>query len=167
MKKTQIDMVREFHEYSGHPVGNKPKCIEPNRGYERQGYLYEELDEFMDATHVNNLDDAIDALADLDYFLKGTLVEMGVPAECYEEFFAEVHRANMTKFCETKEDAQTSVELYKGGMHPQAVGKEFPNASYRQQGERWIVFDGKSQKILKSYMTEKPNTKPILEKYMK
>ena len=164
MKKNPIDMVREFHEYSGHPVGEKIDLITRNRADERHAYISEELQEFYEGIVDEDINDAVDAMADACYFIYGTLVEMGVSYECFTEFFNGVHRANMTKFCTSEEDAKISVHLYSLGTHPQAMGRDI-EATYRKQGELYIIYNAQNGKILKSYKTEKPDTLPILQKY--
>ena len=66
---------------------------------DRIGFMQEELDEFQAAA---TLEDQVDALVDLQYFLLGTLYEMGVTEEQYDECFNRVHQANMQKIAGVK-----------------------------------------------------------------
>lgn len=84
-------MVREFHEAFGHPVGNRPAMLGPERVKPRADWMAEEVEEFKQA---RTLEDQADAMVDLLYFALGTLVEMGVEGET---LFHIVHRANMGK----------------------------------------------------------------------
>ena len=61
--------------------------------------MREELDEFWEATTV---EDQVDAMVDLQYFLLGAIAEMGVTAEQYDECWKRVHEANMTKLAGKK-----------------------------------------------------------------
>jgi predicted HAD superfamily Cof-like phosphohydrolase len=85
------DLVREFHIAFGHPVGDAPTALGPDRVLKRARWMREELDEFCDA---ERLDEQADAMIDLIYFALGTLVEMGVRPKTLFEI---VHDANMAK----------------------------------------------------------------------
>ena len=80
MSKTFIDMVTEFHKAFNHPVGDEVHYMgdDPNRKTARVSWMQEELDEYIEADMAV---DKVDALVDLQYFLSGTLVEMGVDQE--------------------------------------------------------------------------------------
>jgi predicted HAD superfamily Cof-like phosphohydrolase len=90
--------VAEFHQRFGHPVGNSPSRIQPDRARKRYDWMLEEINEFLSATDIADHEEAtteqVDAMIDLIYFALGTLVEMGIKPE---EFFEIVHKANMSK----------------------------------------------------------------------
>lgn len=60
----------------------------------RRRLLDEEVGEFADAVAERNLTAVADALADIVYVACGTAGLLGIP---FDEVFAEVHRANMSK----------------------------------------------------------------------
>lgn len=78
MKSTVIEMVKEFHETYGHPVG--PELPTQLRQYERLTYINEEMNELLTAIINDDEVEVIDALGDLMYFVNGTLVEFGLSA---------------------------------------------------------------------------------------
>lgn len=94
MQKTPSEMVREFHEFYGQPVGEKPQFISDDRLELRKKLIEEEYHEFVEAVEEGDLVNAFKELADLIYVTEGTAVEMGV--DLYE-VFVEVHRSNMSK----------------------------------------------------------------------
>lgn len=89
------DKVANFIEtVRDHYVGGDARAIDGEVKADRYRFMEEELEEFSKAT---TLTDQVDALVDLHYFLLGTLYEMGVTSEQYDECFDAVHEANLTK----------------------------------------------------------------------
>ena len=74
--------------------GEPPRLPDPDVALFRGKFLQEELDEFRTSVEAGSLYDAADALADLVYVALGTAHMMGLP---FDEIWAEVQRANMTK----------------------------------------------------------------------
>jgi predicted HAD superfamily Cof-like phosphohydrolase len=75
----------------------KPKMLDKKTDDFRVVLMQEELNEYIDATTV---EDKFDALIDLVYVALGTAYLMGLP---FEDGFKEVHYANMNKVRATKE----------------------------------------------------------------
>ena len=80
-----------MHEVFGHPVTNTPTKLTEERAKIRASFMQEELEEFLEATTV---EDQYDALIDLIYFAFGTFAEMGVRPD---KGFEIVNNANMAK----------------------------------------------------------------------
>lgn len=57
--------------------------------------------------------------------------------------FLRVHLSNMSKFCQTEDEANKTVEEYEKGTR-------YDSPSYRAQGKLWVVFNKSTGKILKS-----------------
>lgn len=76
------------------PVPLKPAILKTERVAWAHVALQEEIGEFLEACHNDDVLEAADALIDLVYFALGRLTEMGVPAAAVLE---EVQRANMEK----------------------------------------------------------------------
>jgi predicted HAD superfamily Cof-like phosphohydrolase len=88
---TEQKMVRDFHVAFGHPVADRPALLSCERVRARSKWLAEEVEEFRQASTV---EDQADAMIDLLYFALGTLVELGIEGE---PLFHIVQRANMAK----------------------------------------------------------------------
>lgn len=108
------EMVKEFHETFGHPVGAEPLIPTADRVKLRLALILEEAAELAeamgydgeivrDATDImfevgtvqhGDLVPAIDALGDLEYVVNGAAIEYGVHLPTAVE---EIHRSNMTK----------------------------------------------------------------------
>lgn len=121
-------MVAEFHRKYGHPAPNLPTLTQLRRQL-RVGLVLEEaielaeafglqaeasvskpdeplvkLYQFASAPGPFNWAKSVDALGDLSYVTLGSAVEMGVELE---PAFHEIHRSNMTKSIEIREDGKT------------------------------------------------------------
>ncbi len=90
----ELEDVRKFHEKMGFLTFNTPGHLTSRKLKERIRCLREELKEFEEACESQDLCAQADALIDLDYFVKGTALMLGLP---WTELWDEVHRANMEK----------------------------------------------------------------------
>ncbi len=87
----QWEDVKHFHIKFNHPYSDSPKKLSPERAQKRCNWMFEEINEFLEA---KNIYDQADAMIDLIYFALGTLVEMGIKPE---KLFNAVQNANMSK----------------------------------------------------------------------
>jgi predicted HAD superfamily Cof-like phosphohydrolase len=97
MSKNHYRDILDFHEKFRVPLAPKHTLLEGEALKFRLDFLQEELDELRKAHEEGNLEDAVDALIDLEVVLLGTGQFMGISEEAYENHWEEVHRANMTK----------------------------------------------------------------------
>jgi len=97
MSNSHYQDVLDFHKKFGVPLAPKHTLLEGEALKFRLDFLQEELNELKKAHEEGNLDDAIDALIDLEVVLLGTGQFMGVSPEAYEEHWDAVHIANMSK----------------------------------------------------------------------
>jgi predicted HAD superfamily Cof-like phosphohydrolase len=89
--------VLDFHTKFEVPLASTTTLLEGEALEFRIKFLQEELDEFKKAHVENNLEDAIDALIDLQYVLAGTAQMMGISPEQWQEHWDVVQNANMSK----------------------------------------------------------------------
>jgi|10_taG_2_1085330.scaffolds.fasta_scaffold40887_2 predicted HAD superfamily Cof-like phosphohydrolase len=95
--KKQLDMVREFHKACDQPTDREIRGQLPLSELRlRLETLREEVQEYQDANVANDTVAIADALADIQYFLLGTVQCHGMQ-DIFEDIFEEVHRSNMTK----------------------------------------------------------------------
>ncbi len=83
--------VEDFHKAFGHPVGDKPTMLDPERLALRHKWLTEEVDEMLAAKNPVELSDAI---GDAIVISIGTAVEAGISIS---EVFDIIMSANMAK----------------------------------------------------------------------
>jgi predicted HAD superfamily Cof-like phosphohydrolase len=141
-----LEQVEEFHRTFGQPVKVVPTKIDVQRSTFRHSLIKEELEELMDAINASDFVAMVDALADLQYVLSGTVLEMGL-GTVFEQAFTEVHRSNMSKACKTLEEAEKTVHKYSvDGV-----------ATYHKQvGDYYVIYRTSDDKVLKSI-----NYKPV------
>lgn len=100
-KPTTLDMVQEFHEVFGlddhtHDEPGIPSaavCLTRIQG------ITEEVAELAHAMGKGDVVEALDALTDIQYFLDGTYLALGL-GDFKHPAMVEVHRSNMTKLDE-------------------------------------------------------------------
>jgi predicted HAD superfamily Cof-like phosphohydrolase len=89
-----VQDVAEFQKKFGHLQNDKPTHLTLRKLKERIVCMQEELDEFTDSAHIQDLAGQADALVDLVYFALGTANMLGLP---WQALWEDVHRANMAK----------------------------------------------------------------------
>lgn len=95
-KRTTLEMVREFHTTYGAVTTDKPTLGDLSTNQLRYNLLKEELDELKEALDTGDVQEAFDALIDLQYVLDGAFLALGFHS-IKDEGFNEVHRSNMSK----------------------------------------------------------------------
>lgn len=102
MTMNPFNMVNEFHVdvLKNPPPAFPITDIDPKIAQDTIAFLYEEIQEYVDAVIANDKGEAADALVDLIYFAMGALLQMGVDPH---KAFQIVHHANMAKSRGVKE----------------------------------------------------------------
>ncbi len=155
-----LKQVDEFHRTFGAPVLDAPAVPSHERIQLRLSLILEELHELAvasgaEATFIDmlqskvakgptapappDLTECMDALCDLQVVLNGSILEYGLHPT-FDEAFAEVHRSNMSKACNTEAEAQASVNKY------QQQGVE---AHYKVVNGKYVIYRSHDHKILK------------------
>lgn len=148
-----INEVAEFHRVFQHPILDSPNIPAPDRVRLRLNLLSEELQELREAIMKNDLVGIADAFADLQFVLTGAVLEFGMhkifPALC-----TEVYRSNMSKACDTMQEAQDTcdtcneacrIEERDGKFFVYRVhdNKTIKNVNYSPANLEKIVYDTK------------------------
>lgn len=150
-----LNDVKKFHKTFAHPILSTPQIPKEKRCILRVSLIAEELKEFEEAIRNNNIVEAADALCDLQYVLSGAILEFGL-ADKFPDLFAEVQRSNMSKACETLEQAEATIAHYtKQGSPCYSV--------YDDKQEVYIIYRTSDDKLLKSIDYSPANLKPIIE----
>lgn len=92
----QLADIEEFHRKFGQYYGGPVRALVGELRDFRIKFLREETNELEEAFQMGDLEKALDAMADLDYVLKGTIHLAGM-STIYPEAWRRVHRANMGK----------------------------------------------------------------------
>lgn len=152
---SNFEKVTEFHKVFGHPhpTTPQPDSIKNAELVKlRLSLIKEELKELEQAIEDNNFIEVIDALFDLSYVVNGTGVAFGIDMD---KAFEIGHESNMSKLCQTEDEAIKTVESYT------ALGI---NTNYRKsnQCDYYVVYHVKTNKILKSINFKLPDFTKML-----
>ncbi|UBM57930.1 nucleoside triphosphate pyrophosphohydrolase family protein [Marinilongibacter aquaticus] len=148
-----LSQVADFHRTFKHPILEKPEIPNESRCQLRIDLLQEELNELKEAIADKDLVEIADALCDIQYVLSGAILEFGL-GEKFKSLFEEVQRSNMSKACETEDEAQKTVAHYEAKGTP---------CYYEKDGDRFLVFRNGDNKTLKSVNYSPAHLKSILE----
>ncbi|MEM0941749.1 MAG: nucleoside triphosphate pyrophosphohydrolase family protein [Bacteroidota bacterium] len=149
-----LNQVAEFHKTFQHPILTKPQIPSEDRCKLRVSLIAEELEELKEAIVNKDLTEVADALCDIQYVLSGAVLEFGL-GEKFKALFEEVQHSNMSKACESEEEAKQTVTYYK-------VEKS-TDAYYKKRDGKWLVYRVKDQKTLKSVNYSPADLKSILD----
>ena len=156
--KTLFDLVGEFHRKFDLPHAGEtaPRLLSEQEAKFRFTFLMEETTELFEAHAEGDIAGCADALVDLVYVALGTAHMMGVP---FDDVFAEVQRANMTKqraqsADESKRGSALDVIKPKGWVGPDVVSCLARHQSAVEQKESQKPLFDKEQSNVKKSGTE-------------
>ncbi len=149
-----LNQVAEFHRTFQHPIEKQPTIPDRKRCDLRVALIREELNELEQAIENHDLVEIADALCDIQYVLSGAVLEFGL-GDKFIDLFDEVQRSNMSKRCNTRDEAEATVKYYeeKRGM----------NCFYREVDGHFLVYRAEDNKTLKSINYSPADLKSILE----
>ena len=150
-----ISKVSDFHKTFDAPILETPQIPSEERCQLRVSLLQEELNELKQAIDENNLVEIADALCDIQYVLSGAILEFGM-GEVFDELFEEVQRSNMSKACSSIQEAIDTISHYKQ--------KDGTESTYKQVGDKWVVYRLSDNKVLKSVNYSPANLKNFFVK---
>lgn len=148
-----LEDVAEFHRTFHLPVLDTPQIPDADRCRLRMNLLQEELNELAEAIENDDLVEAADAFADIQYVLSGAILEFGL-GEKFRGLFEEVHRSNMSKTCATMEEAEATV------VHYAAKGQE---GIIEPSGKVFLVYRTSDRKVLKNKFYSPADLKSMME----
>jgi predicted HAD superfamily Cof-like phosphohydrolase len=136
-----LNQVAEFHRTFQHPIISDPGIPSKVRCNLRIALIQEELDELRAAVEKKDIVEIADALCDIQYVLSGAVLEFGL-GEKFAELFDEVQRSNMSKSCNSEEEAILTVKDYQENKNTKCY--------YRKVGEKYLIYREGDNKTLKS-----------------
>lgn len=148
-----LTQVNEFMLVMGQDMPEEPIIPTDKIRALRLELVREENQEIFDA---HNLVDIADGLCDLLYVTMGAFTAYGFKPELVEELFDEVQASNMSKVCQSMDEAIATMDkYYESGIttHPIKVG------------ELYTVVRTIDGKVLKSINWKEPDLKSILERH--
>jgi predicted HAD superfamily Cof-like phosphohydrolase len=148
-----LNLVAEFHRTFKHPILPHPAIPAEDRCRLRVALLAEEVKELEVAVLEKDIVGIADALCDIQYVLSGAVLEFGL-ADKFKALFEEVQRSNMSKACNSEEEAKATVAHY--------LQKDGTACYYRQEGDKWLVYRQADNKTIKSINYSPANLERIL-----
>jgi predicted HAD superfamily Cof-like phosphohydrolase len=136
-----LESVSEFHKTFGAPILETPQIPSKERCELRVSLLQEELNELKEAIEKGDVVEVADALADLQYVLSGAVLEFGL-GDKFNTLFDEVQRSNMSKACNSQQEAIETLLHYKK--------KDGTEGIYKEEEGKWLVYRKEDNKVLKS-----------------
>ena len=153
MNNNYLEMVSEFHKTFNAPILETPQIPSTERCNLRVSLMQEELNEIKEAIENNDLVEVVDGLCDLMYVLSGSILEFGL-GDKFVELFNEVQRSNMSKACNTQQEALMTLSHYKQ--------KDGTEGYYQKINGKFLVYRASDDKVLKSINYSPANLKDIL-----
>lgn len=136
-----LEKVSDFHKTFNAPILESPQIPSSDRCDLRVNLLQEELNELKEAIRNNDLTEVLDALCDLQYVLSGAVLEFGLK-DIFDQSFDEVQRSNMSKACESMQEAIDTLLHYKQ--------KDGTEGYYKEINGKFICYRNGDNKVLKS-----------------
>ena len=145
-----IDEAEEFNKLMGKSNNYEPTLVPEKEWRFVYDFILEELNEYKEACESGDIVGIADALGDILYVWANGVMLHGMKGSI-EKVYAEIQRSNMSKACNTEEDAIATAEFRKKNM-----GIE---THYEAVGDKWVVYRSSDRKVLKALDYEKPNLK--------
>ena len=150
-----LNQVAEFHRTFKHPILNSPQIPSEKRCQLRVALIAEELKELEEAIKDKDIVEVADALCDIQYVLAGAILEFGL-GEKFFELFNEVQRSNMSKSCDSLEEAEATIRHYHEN-HDTICHVEKSDGHY-------LVYRTEDHKTIKSINYSPADLKTIIQK---
>jgi predicted HAD superfamily Cof-like phosphohydrolase len=153
-----IKKVEEFHKKFNVPVLEKPQIPSKDRCDLRISLLQEEVEELKDAIENNDLVEIADACGDILVILSGTILEFGLK-DVFNDIFENIHESNMSKACNSENEARETLEYY--------IQKNGTECYYKENNGNWLVYRKSDDKVLKSINYKPASLEQIINGYSK
>jgi len=146
-----VDEVEEFNKTFGKPVNYEPTIPERKEWMFVYDFIQEELEEYKEACENGDIVEILDALCDITYvsLANGALLH-GLKNKILPAY-AEVQASNMSKACQTEEDAKATVI--------QRSSEQGEECHYEKVGDYFIVYRSRDRKVMKNVNYFRPNLK--------
>lgn len=153
--KKQFKQVAEFNQtYGVHEAKSVSALPSPADSQQSAALLREEVREYEEAMRDSDLVGVADALGDITVVVFGAFRRHGISDEKAIKIFNEIHRSNMSKTCNTREQADYEVlRIFE---------EKGETVSITEINGKFVLkrLDGK---IMKPSTYTPPNLRPILE----
>jgi len=144
-----VNEVEEFNTTFGKPNNYKPTIPEQKEWQFVYDFILEELEEYKEACERGDIVEVLDALCDIAYVSLGNGTMLHGLKDKIWPAYQEVQASNMSKACETKEEAIQTVS-----KRAKEQGEE---CHYEKVGNYYVVYRSRDKKVMKSINYFKPD----------
>lgn len=147
-----VSEVEEFNEVMGKSWQNRTTpTINPKDAQFVIDFIEEELDELKVAVKEKNIVEIFDALLDITYVGLGNGALVFGLKDKMLEGYAEVQASNMSKICNTIEEAKETVEVRSK--------EQGEPCHYQESNGQYVVYRSSDNKVMKNINYFRPNLK--------
>ena len=146
-----VDEVELFNATFGKPNNYTPVIPERKEWEFVYNFILEELEEYKEACEKGDIVEVLDALCDITYVSLGNGVMLHGLKDKFNDAYAEVQASNMSKACQTEEEAVETVKV-----RSEQQGED---CHYEKVGDFYIVYRTRDRKVMKSVNYFKPDLK--------
>ena len=137
-----VNEVEEFNHTFGKPNNYKPTIPDRKEWMFVYDFIMEELEEYKHACETGDIVEILDALCDITYVSLGNGAMLhGLKGKIWKAY-QEVQASNMSKSCETKEEAEETVRVRSE--------EKKHKCHWEQVGDRYVVYRSSDNKVMKS-----------------
>ena len=150
-----VNEVEEFNETMGKPNNYEPTIPSKKEWMFVYDFIMEELEEYKAACEKGDIVEILDALCDITYVSlgNGTMLH-GLKGHIWDAY-QEVQASNMSKSCETEEEATDTVNV--------RAKEQGEKCHYEQIGDRYVVYRSRDRKVMKSINYFRPDLKQFFK----
>jgi len=144
-----VDEVEEFNQTFGKTNNYSPVIPEEKDWMFVYNFILEELEEYKAACEQGNIVEVLDALCDITYVSTGNGTMLHGLKEKLGPAYKEVQASNMSKACDTQEEAVRTAEK-------RAIEQKEP-CHWEQVGDKYVVYRTSDRKVMKSLNYFRPD----------
>ena len=146
-----VDEVEKFNATFGKPNNYEPTIPEKKEWEFVYNFILEELEEYRQACENGDIVEVLDALCDITYVSLGNGAMLHGLKDKVWKAYQEVQASNLSKACQTEEEAQKTVE-----KRSVEQGEE---CHYEKVGDKFIVYRTRDRKVMKNINYFRPDLK--------
>lgn len=146
-----IDEVELFNATMGKPNNYEPTIPSKDEWMFVYNFILEELEEYREACERGDIVEVLDALCDITYVSLGNGAMLHGLKDKVWPAYQEVQASNMSKACQTEEDAKATVI--------QRASEQGEECHYEKIGDYYIVYRSRDRKVMKNINYFRPDLK--------
>ena len=146
-----VSEVETFNATMGKPNNYEPIIPEKKEWMFVYDFILEELEEYKHACETGDIVEILDALCDIAYVSIGNGAMLHGLKDKLWDAYQEVQASNMSKACNSEEEAQQTAELRSSEQNEPC--------HYEKVGDYYIVYRTRDRKVMKNVNYFRPDLK--------